>query len=342
MSLWTPREPLQILLLHNIDEAWDPADLAVAATEVEKIASGLRGQGHQVLNQPVRNGSLRALLRGYDPAQVVVLNLCEELPGVPRSEALVTAVLDEQGFGYTGAASAALFLAWDKYMVKRMLQAAGINTPDGMLLPTTDVRDWGLFPAIVKPAQEHCSLGLTRDSVVMNPQELEARVGWLLDTFKQPALVEDFIDGREFHVSLWGNGVVEVLPPAEMDFSAFTDPHDRLCTYDSKFNPESKHYREIELRLPAPLDDAERTALERQALGAYRAIGCRDYGRIDLRMRGGVFYVLDVNPNQDISAETSTASAAEHIGVPYGAMLERIVCLACQRHHLLARRYGAL
>ncbi|MFH1811774.1 MAG: D-alanine--D-alanine ligase [Pseudomonadota bacterium] len=323
---------LQVLLLHNLDDAWTSAELASALDEVEQMMSALRGLGHVVFNQPVRSANLRAALRPYDPASVLVFNACEELPGVPNSETHVTAILDQLGFTYTGASSSSLFLSWDKDMVKRLLRAAGLNTPDGLLLHTPDVRDWGLFPAIVKPAHEHCSLGLSREAVVMTTQELERRAAWVIETFKQPALVEDFIDGREFHVSLWGNGTIEMLPPAEMDFSAFGDPRDRLCTYDSKFDPESRHYQEIELLLPAPLSDAEREALQRQAIGAYRTVGCRDYGRIDIRLRDGIFYVLDVNPNHDISAETSTAGAAEHSGFPYGAMLERIVNLARERH----------
>jgi D-alanine-D-alanine ligase len=340
MAHWRPREALQVVLLHNVESSWDPSDVTAAMAEIERMAGGLISQGHRVFNQPVRTPDLREVLRAYDPTTDVVLNMCEALPGIPRSEAFVTAILDEQGFAYTGSPTASLLLSWDKQMVKRLLQVAGLNTPDGLVLPAPDAGDWNVFPAIVKPAHEHCSLGLTPDSVVMNARELERRVAWVLETFRQPALVEDFIDGREFHVSLWGNGVIEMLPPAEMDFSAFADPHDRLCTYDSKFIPDSKHYREIELRLPVALEVAEQAALERQAVGAYRAIGCRDYGRIDLRMRGGAFFVLDVNPNQDISSETSTASAAEYVGLPYGAMLERILCLACQRHHALAQHYG--
>jgi D-alanine-D-alanine ligase len=161
----------------------------------------------------------------------------------------------------------------------------------------------------------------------------------VLDVFQQPALVEDFIDGREFHVTVWGNGEVEVLPPAEMDFSAFGDVHDRLCTFDSKFCPGSLHYERIQLRLPAPLSEDERRRLERVARAAYRTLGCRDYGRLDIRLRDGIFYVLDVNPNPDISAETSTVYAAAEAGYSYGAMASYLINLAAMRHPVFGRHW---
>ena len=196
-----------------------------------------------------------------------------------------------------------------------------------------EIDDWSCYPAIVKPAGEHCSLGVDEGAVVLGPQELRARVSYVLDAFHQPALVEDFIDGREFHVSLLGgDGQCTMLPPAEMDFSAFRDVRDRLCTFDSKFTPGSTHYKDIRLRIAAELDPSEYKTLEATARAAYQILGCRDYARIDIRLRDGVFYVLDVNPNADISVETSIVCAAEAAGYSYGAMLSYLIRLATQRH----------
>ncbi len=152
-----------------------------------------------------------------------------------------------------------------------------------------------------------------------------------------PALVEDFVDGREFHVSLWGNGRVEMLPPAEMDFSALNDVHDRLCSFDAKFMPGSVHYEKIRTVIPGTLREAEQTELERVCMAAYKAIGCRDYGRIDLRLRDGVFYVLDINPNPDISEDASMASAAEFAGYSHGDMARYLIKLAAKRHPVFGR-----
>jgi D-alanine-D-alanine ligase len=190
----------------------------------------------------------------------------------------------------------------------------------------------------VKPSREHCSHGVTTDAVVTSPRELEDRIGYILDTFRQPALVEDFIDGREFHVSLWGNGSVRLLPPAEMDFTLFADVRDRLCTYDSKFMPGSSHYVKIGLQLPAPLDEAEYERLKKTSILAYKTSGCRDYARLDIRLRDGIFYVLDVNPNSDISAEASMACAAECAGYSHGEMISHIINLAAKRHPIFKKR----
>jgi D-alanine-D-alanine ligase len=172
----------------------------------------------------------------------------------------------------------------------------------------------------------------------MTEEELLRRVEYVVETYDQPALVEDFIDGREFRVSIWGNTQLLILPPAEMDFSAFDDVRERLCTYDAKFVPESAHYRKIETLLPASLTEAERRRLERVSRLAYRALGCRDYARIDIRLRNGIFFVLDVNPNADISTDASMAFAAENAGYSYGAMGSYIARLAARRHSIFAPR----
>jgi D-alanine-D-alanine ligase len=151
-------------------------------------------------------------------------------------------------------------------------------------------------------------------------------------------MVEDFIDGREFHVTLWGNGDVHVLPPAEMDFSAFKNVKDRLCTFDSKFLPGSSHYEKITVRVPAELNGEELAKLNQTCVAAYKAIGCRDFARIDLRLLDGVYYVLDINPNADFSPDTSSICAAEAAGLSYGAIASCLVNLAAHRHPIYSNR----
>jgi D-alanine-D-alanine ligase len=326
------RPNLPILLLHNLDPSWTDSDIAHTLLEVSKLESALREQGYDIINVPVRDAGLRAVLKDHDPDEVMVFNWCEGLPGVPHSEPLVVELLEEMRFTYTGSSRSVIALSWDKTGVKRLLRGCGISTPNWRVYKHPRANGWTSFPAIVKPAQEHCSLGVTNEAVVTNQGDLRSRIRWVMEEFQQPALVEDFIDGREFHVSLWGNGVVEMLPPAEMDFAAFEEARDRLCTYDSKFTPGSRHYDQIQLKLPAPLTEEARRQLEKTAMAAYKAIGCRDYGRVDIRLREGVFHVLDVNPNADISSDTSLVASAELAGYTYGQMLSRLVHLAALRH----------
>jgi D-alanine-D-alanine ligase len=290
--------------------------------------------GHSITFLPVPDSDLSRLLSYYRPDELIVLNWCEAIPGIPHSEAQVAATLESLGFVYTGSNSAVLALSEDKHRIKEILTGSGIQTPEWCLFRSPKPKEWTSFPAIVKASHEHCSEGITPEAVVMTEKELLERVAYVLDTFHQPALVENFIDGREFHVSLWGNGYIEMLPPAEMDFSAFCEVRERLCTYDAKFVPESTHYRGIKTLLPAPLDEDEYRLLEQIAVSTYRTIGCRDYARIDIRFQNGVFYVLDVNPNADISADASMACAAELEGYSYGDMGSRLVRLAAQRHQM--------
>jgi D-alanine-D-alanine ligase len=321
-----------VLLLHNVDPGWEHHERDEALRHAHELQAGLCACGHPLTIVAVSDSDLRQCLRGFSPREHIVLNACESVPGIEHSEDLVARELAALGFAFTGAGADVLALSWDKPRVKCLLAAHGIPTPHFRLFRSPAGNGWRTFPAIVKPAYEHCSFGVAREAVVLNASELRSRVSYILDTFHQPALVEDFVDGREFHVAVWGTEELEVLPPAEMDFAAFADVHDRLCTYDSKFTPGSVAYEGIGLRLPAPLSPAEMGLIRQVSLGAYRAVGCPDYARVDIRLRDGAFYVLDVNPNADISSSASMACAAEEAGYSYGAMASRLVTLAARRH----------
>lgn len=337
MSDSNPVKDISLLLIHNIDPAWEAAEIEKALREVGEFESALRETVGPVVSVMVNDRHLAASLRAYDPDRYVVFNWCEEIPGISRSEALVPKILEELRFTYTGSTPEVLTFCWDKVRVKQLMNLWDIPTPRWGVYESPETNGWDCFPAIVKPSREHCSFGVTTEAVVRSPEELRTRIAFILENFSQPALVEDFIDGREFHVTLWGNEIVEMLPPAEMDFCAFEDVRDRLCTYESKFRPGSRHYEEISLKLPAPLTGKESDQLRAVAESAYRAFGCRDYARLDIRLRDGNFYVLDVNPNADVSYEASMACAAEAAGFTYGQMIGRIVSLAVQRHPIIGK-----
>ena len=325
------RTDLPVLLLYDLDRTWTSDETHEVMVYTNRLESAMREVGHPVTSVPIDDTDLTTPLCQYSPEEYTVLNWCEGVPGIPHSSDLLAQTLESLNFTYTGSTPQVLALSEDKREVKTLLDARNVPTPRWRIYESAQPDGWGRFPAIVKPAQEHCSLGVTSEAVVMTPGELCARIAYVLDTFHQPALVEDFVDGREFHVSLWGNGAIQMLPPAEMDFSAFSDVHDRLCTYDSKFNPSSVHYNQIKLQLPAPLTPDEYRRLEQISMAAYRAVGCRDYARLDIRLRDGIFYVLDVNPNADISFDASLAYSADAAGYSYGAMGSHLVNLALHR-----------
>jgi len=326
------RTDLPVLLLHNVDPCWEPAEIDSAREDVRRMKDALASEGHPVIELPVTSRRLDRLLAPFPPGEFIVFNWCEELPGRKKSDARVVEILESGNYTYTGSPPEVLALTWNKIAVRKELGKKGIAIPRGRVCSRQDADRWTCFPAIVKPALEHCSLGITAESVVLDRNGLQRRIAQVEAAFRQPALVEDFIDGREFHVTLWGNGNIEMLPPAEMDFSAYQDRRRRLCTYDSKFVPESEDYEKIEIRVPAVLEEEQYRRLRETALGSYRALRCRDYARIDLRLRDDRFHVLDVNPNADLSPETSMVYAARSMGISYGGLCSRLVNLAARRH----------
>lgn len=326
----------RVLMLYNIDPEWETADIKATVASTRQLADGLTQAGLNTVLVPVDKPDLEKILRAYSPESSVVFNWCESLPGIEHSESAIVRELDRLGFIYTGSTAQALDLAINKPLVKQCLGEWEVPTPRWRVFPNLrNAHQWNVFPAIVKPAHEHCSLGLSPRSVVTNNEELKQQITALIREWKQPALVEDFVDGREFHVALWGNDELEVLPAAEMDFAGISDMHQRLCDYDAKFTPDSELYNKIGTLIPAPLTVAEKENLENTCRAAYRATGCRDYARIDVRLRDGIFYVLDVNPNPDISADASMACAAETAGIPYGELGRRIIEMALERHPVL-------
>jgi D-alanine-D-alanine ligase len=152
----------------------------------------------------------------------------------------------------------------------------------------------------------------------------------------QPALVEEFIDGREFHVGVIGNGAIRVLPPAEIDYSSFNDIHDRLCTYESNYDKTSLAYQLTLPKVPVVLTKGQLNRLQNIVIAAYRAVDCRDYARMDVRLQCGEFFLLDVNSNPDISSDTSLALGAELVGLSNGKLGSLLINLAAQRHPIFA------
>lgn len=326
------RTDLPILLLHNVDPSWDDVAVEQALKDVDVMKSALMAEGHPVYDCKIESPDLQEALKPYDPDQCIVLNWCEELPGCPKSDAVVAAILTDRSYTYTGSTPEVLAMSWQKTAVKEVLQKNGITTPAGRVVFLREVDSWDCFPAIVKPSLEHCSIGVTAQAIVFNHKELREQIAYVEEVLRQPALVEDFISGRELHVSVWGNRQVEMFPPAEMDFSALADVRRHLCTYDSKFIPGSEDFEKIEMIIPALLDVDQEEKIRQVACDSFKVLGCRDYARIDLRLKDDVFYVLDVNPNADLSPETSTVFAAAAVGITYGQFASGLVNLAAQRH----------
>ncbi len=265
-----------------------------------------------------------------------IFNLCEGLSGDSAYEMNLAALLELIGIPFTGASSLLLGLARNKVLAKRVMRAAGVSVPEGFLLTRTDRRtpedlSW---PMICKPACEDASLGISKDSLVRSREELRRKTEELLKRYPQDGiLVESYVDGREFNAAVLGDGeTVLPLEISEIDFSALPPAADRVTTYEAKWLEDSPVYRATPARCPAEIDDVLRTRLQETACTVYRALNANAYGRVDLRLdREGRIYVLEYNPNPDITPGAGFANALAASGISYPEFVERMLAEALRK-----------
>jgi len=266
-----------------------------------------------------------------------VFNLCESIHGDNRFESLMPLHMDLAGIAYTGSCPFGLSLALRKEKVKDMLRGSGVPVPRGGLVNSVGkCKELGIsFPAIVKPAREDASVGICSASVVSDQQALDGRVAHVLEHYQQPALVEEFVDGREIYVSVLERVGQEpqVFPFFEIDFSDMPADRPNIVSFEGKWVEDSVEYKGTRPVRCEGLTPELRATIARTALAAFRAVGLRDYGRMDFRLsKDGIPYVIDVNPNCDLSDLAGGYSrAAKAAGLSYKELILRISELALAR-----------
>jgi D-alanine-D-alanine ligase len=174
-------------------------------------------------------------------------------------------------------------------------------------------------------------MGIDLSSVVGNQEDLFSRIAYIIEEYQQPAMVEQFIAGRELAVAMWGNEIVEILPIAEDDFSAIPDPLQHILTYESKWKPESPYFQNIPSRIPASLTPKEEQTVRKVAEASFRAVGLRDLGRVDIRFDNGIPYVIDINELPDLSPDAGFWNSVRVTGLTYSKMVERVLIHALKR-----------
>jgi len=264
------------------------------------------------------------IAREFDVDRTLVFNLCEHLQGDSHRDGEVAQRMTDLGIQFTGASVTALANCLDKSRAKAMLQAAGVPTARYQVFTRPDAPIRVPFPAFVKPLAEDASIGIDRDAVAHDEAALRRRVAYVLDTYREPALVEEFIDGREFNVGMWGNGKLYTLPLAELDYCDWDDPYQRFLHFEAKWNPEAVEYQTMYARCPADVDEALADRLRKVARRAYKVMGCRDYARVDMRLKDGKPLVLEVNPNPCLSPDAGFSNAARVAGYEYPDVVSRI------------------
>lgn len=303
----------RILVLFN--EPILPPDHPDAASEgeildtVNSVARSLRGAGFRVTRLGIGN-DLSAVADGLlEHCPDAVFNLFEGLSNRPFTETVVAGMLEWLNVPFTGSPSDTLALARDKRRTKHLLQGGGLPTAPFFTVDHLPVPKCRLeWPVIVKPANQDASCGIDQESVVRNQGELERRVALMLNVYGGTILVEQFIAGREFLVSVvegapdeWGRCVPMVLPVAEI---VFNDPNLwPIYSYNAKWALTSDEYLSTPMKVPVILPHRQMDEIADIARRAYRLLGCRDYARVDMRVtEAGRPYILEVNPNPYIDS----------------------------------------
>jgi D-alanine-D-alanine ligase len=334
----------RIVVLYNTDYDAEQAtltgpDVTSVRDSAKAITRALAESGHTVELSGVHGVEVYSVLaeirrQKYD----LLFNLCESMDNNSLNEPTFAGLLDLFGIRYTGADLLALASCLHKQRTKDILLAHRVPTPPYHYLldeaaladPALDALD---YPWFVKLAHEDASLGITEANLVRDAAALRARSGELMREYKQAVIAERYVEGREINVTVMGNGAeARTLPLHEIDFAAMPSDRPHIVSYAAKWEEGHVDYAGTK---PVPLRDATPAmiaAVEQVALAAYRAVELRDYGRVDLRVdAAGQPWVIDVNPNPDISPDAGVTRAAAAAGMTYPQMVAEIARIALAR-----------
>ncbi|MDD8020115.1 MAG: ATP-grasp domain-containing protein [Acidobacteriota bacterium] len=262
----------------------------------------------------------------------VIINLCEGFFGNPHWESNVAAVMEVLHIPFTGNGARTLALCQDKHQAKAILSSFNLPVAASQLITCADEIVELHFPMIIKPNSEDASLGVHPESVAYDRQALAEQIKKVIEAYEQPAIVEEFIDGREFNVAILDDGEPRPLPVSEIDFSTMPAGYPHICSYEAKWYPEHLLYQTTCPVCPAPIEAGLEARLQALAINAFKIMGCRDYARIDFRMNDrGELFILEVNPNPDVSLDAGYARALKAAGINYADFWKLLITNALKR-----------
>ncbi|MCC6808609.1 MAG: ATP-grasp domain-containing protein [Deltaproteobacteria bacterium] len=325
-----------IVVLYNVDYTPEQGDYAARA-DVEKTAHAVAAAiaasddySSALVAATGRQLDFIERIQMLKPASV--FNLCETLDAGAGNEVFVPALLDLLRIPYTGNGVLAVSTALRKDRTKRLLESLGISTPRAKTYTSVPKAkpEFG-FPAILKPNAEDGSLGISSTSVVHDLAQFKRQAKELFRTYKQPVLCEQYVEGREIIVPLLEDGVgdFEALPWSEIDFSHMPKALPRIVTYAGKWEPSSDEYRGSTTRINPTVKPALKKKIADTARGAFVALECKGYARVDMRIsQAGEPYVIDVNPNCDLSPHGGFFRSCKKAGMSYADMVMKLVTLS--------------
>jgi len=297
--------------------------------QIRRMARALRSLGHAVTTVPLANDISAFQRRLMRLKPDVIFNQYDDVVHGALYEMRVATLVRIMGFPMTGSPALGLGLTRYKYMSASLLQGAGVPVPlcTALLerIGDIDKRAWP-FPVIVQPSQEHAGIGLDRDSVVGSKSALRRKVRGILEAYRQPALAQQFLPGREFNVGLVGGKRLRVLPLAEVDYSRLPSGIPAIMSYACKWMEDSVEYQKTRVICPARVDASLASSISDTAVRAFRTVGGWGYGRVDIRLDAdSVPRVLEVNCNPLLDAGVGIARSAKKAGMDYPHLLQLIV-----------------
>jgi D-alanine-D-alanine ligase len=303
---------------------------------VEQVAAALKEGGHKVSILGVHS-DLKRMVSSLSRRQPdLIFNLLETFAKRHfLGDVGIAGVLELLGIPYTGGGPGELYICGDKGLTKKLLAWEGIPFPDFAVFSADDNLETGghlRMPLFVKPLRNDASLGIGTDSLVDNTRDMLERIVTIQRKFKDAALVEEYIEGREFYVGLLGNRTPQVFPPIEMDFSGLPEGAPRVLDAKAKWAKRSPEYKGTKAVMPE-LADELRARLQKVSLDAFRALRVRDYGRIDLRLtETNDISVIEVNASCYLERDSEFAAAAAAAGLDYTTLVNNIAALAMERY----------
>jgi len=303
--------------------------------DVQEVYESLKKAGHNPIFLRL-DGTVQSLIELAQTETDLIFNLVESFGGNDTLDSNVAAYLELLGRKFTGAGSHGLYLAQDKALAKKIFAFHGIHTPyfatvyRGRTEHAHDIQ----FPVIVKPAREDGSIGIHFGAVCGSIKELMERLDYIHAQFDSPALIEEYIEGRELYVGVLGNDKPEPLPVVELDLSKLPEGTPKIAGSEVKWEEETEAYQKTWPFFPKDLDEELVTKIREKAVQAFQSLQLRDYGRIDFRLASdGTLHVLEVNPNPYLLPSAELALAAKESGRSFSDLIAQIVELALARYN---------
>ncbi|MBS4027965.1 MAG: ATP-grasp domain-containing protein [Ignavibacteriales bacterium] len=304
--------------------------------EREDVQLALETLGYQTSLFNVSNNISRLIDFLQTEKPDLIFNLVEGLGSKAIHEMHVAGIYEILEIPYTGNSTTTLGACLNKARTKEILSYHNIPTAKFHVFKhfsELQNENIGLqFPLIIKPANEDASIGIDNNSVVNNFSETKEKVLHIFREYAQPAIVEEYIEGRELNVAIIGNKKPQVLPISEIDFSTLPDGYPQIVTYNAKWMNGTTEYEGTKGKCPAELSSETEQHIKEIALRAYGIMGCRDYARVDVRLsKGNEPFVLEVNPNPDICDDAGFMRSATTFGYSYLDVIKMIVESALER-----------